>query len=132
MSRRESLRRVETGGAPAAIGPYAQAVVCDGWVYCSGQIGLDPGTGDLVAGGIEAQTRRVLANLGAVLTGAGSGIEDLVRATLYLADMEDFAVVNEIYGAWLGDARPARATVEVSGLPKGALIEIDAIARTGD
>lgn len=132
MSRRESLRRVETGGAPAAIGPYAQAVVCDGWVYCSGQIGLDPGTGDLVAGGIEAQTRRVLANLGAVLTGAGSGIEDLVRATLYLADMEDFAVVNEIYGAWLGDARPARATVEVSGLPKGALIEIDAIARTAD
>ena len=132
MSRRESLRRVETGGAPAAIGPYAQAVVCDGWVYCSGQIGLDPGTGDLVAGGIEVQTRRVLANLGAVLAGAGSGIEDLVRATLYLADMEDFAVVNEIYGAWLGDARPARATVEVSGLPKGALIEIDAIARKAD
>jgi 2-iminobutanoate/2-iminopropanoate deaminase len=132
MSRRECLQRVETGGAPAAIGPYAQAVVCDGWVYCSGQIGLDPATGDLVDGGVEAQTRRVLANLAAVLAAAGVGVGDIVRATLYLTDMDDFATVNEVYADWLGDARPARATVEVSGLPRGASIEIDAIAHLGD
>lgn len=124
-------RPISTQAAPAAIGPYAQAVVGGGLLYCSGQIALDPGSGALVDGGVEAEVRQVLANLGAVLAAAGSGPEYVLKATLYLVDMADFAVVNEIYGAWLGDARPARATVAVAALPKGARVEIDAVALAG-
>lgn len=122
---------VSTDAAPAAIGPYSQAVVAGGIVYCSGQIGLDPGTGELVSGGVEAEAERVLTNLAAVLAAAGAGFSQVTKATIYLADMADFAAVNEIYARHLGTARPARATVAVAGLPKGARIEIDAVAVVG-
>ena len=130
MERTPSSRPVPvaTESAPAAIGPYAQANLAAGFVFCSGQIGLDPASGEMVRGGIEAETRQVLANLGAVLAASGSEPSRVVKATIYLADMADFATVNEIYGAWLGEARPARATVAAAGLPKGARVEIDAIA----
>ena len=98
-------------------------------VFCSGQIGLAPATGVLVAGGIEAETRRVLENLGAVLAAAGARPGDVVRATIFLVDLADFAVVNEIYGKWVGTPAPARSTVGVAALPRGARVEIDAIAR---
>lgn len=128
-------RQIATDGAPRAIGPYAQAVLVDGWLWCSGQIGLDPATGVLVTDGLDegaarAQCRRVLANLGAVLAAAGASPADVVRCTVYLADIAHFAAVNEEYAAFFGTERPpARATVEVSRLPKGALVEIDCVAR---
>jgi 2-iminobutanoate/2-iminopropanoate deaminase len=115
--------------APAAIGPYSQAVSQDGWVFTAGQVGLDPSTGELVPGGIEAETRRALKNLGHVLEAGGCSVPDILKATIYLADMGDFATVNELYAEFLGDHRPARSTVEVAGLPKGARIEIDLVAR---
>ncbi len=120
---------VATDRAPAAIGPYSQGVVAGDLVFCSGQIGLAPATGVLVAGGIEAETRRVLENLGAVLAAAGARPGDVVRATIFLVDLADFAVVNEIYGKWVGTPAPARSTVGVAALPRGARVEIDAIAR---
>ncbi|NJL28748.1 MAG: RidA family protein [Thermoanaerobaculia bacterium] len=118
-----------TDAAPAAIGPYSQAVSADGWLFTSGQIGLDPQTGALVAGGFEAQTRQAIANLRAVLASAGCAFQDVVKATIYLADMADFPVLNTIYGEALEGHRPARSTVQAASLPKGALVEIDLVAR---
>lgn len=120
---------IQTDAAPSAIGPYSQAVVCDSWVYCSGQIALDPEAGAMVDGGIEAQTEQVLRNLLAVLKASGADYSSVVKTTIYLVDLGDFQTVNEIYGRAFGEARPARATVEVSALPKGALVEIDCVAR---
>jgi 2-iminobutanoate/2-iminopropanoate deaminase len=118
--------------APAAIGPYSQAVKMGDLVFCSGQIALDPKTGQLVGGGdVAAQTRQVLANLAAVLEAAGSRMSQVVKTTIYLADMGDFAVVNQVYGESFAAAPPARATVEVSRLPRDARVEIDAIAVVG-
>lgn len=131
MSADKELAIFSTDAAPAAIGPYAQAVAAGGVVYCSGQIGLDPATGELVAGGVEAEAERVLANLAGVLAAAGTDFSRVTKATIYLTDMADFGAVNEIYARHLGGARPARATVAVAALPKGARIEIDAIAVAG-
>ncbi len=117
-----------TPDAPAAIGPYAQGVRLGDLVFCSGQVGLDPATGELVAGGIEAETRRALANLAAVLACADASFATLLRVSIYLVDLGDFARVNTIYAEVLGAARPARSTIGVAALPRGARIEIDAIA----
>lgn len=116
-------------GAPRAIGPYSQAVSTDGWLFTSGQVGLDPATGELVAGGFEAQARRVFENLRAVLAAAGCDFGDVVKATVYLADMADFATLNGIYAEAFGDHRPARSTVQAAALPKAARVEIDLVAR---
>ena len=122
--------RVSTPSAPAAIGPYSQAIVAAGLVHCSGQVALDPATGQLVAGDVSAQAERVLANLAAVLAAAGSDLSRAVKCTVYLRTMADFAAVNAVYArAFPGDAPPARATVAVADLPKGALVEIDCVAR---
>lgn len=119
---------ISTERAPAAIGPYSQAVSAGGFVFLSGQIPLDPATGQMVDGDIEAQTRRVMANLEAVLTAAGTTFERVVRATIYLTDLGDFAKVNAIYGEKFAKDPPARATVQVAALPKGARVEIDLVA----
>jgi 2-iminobutanoate/2-iminopropanoate deaminase len=119
---------VKTDKAPAAIGPYSQAVVAGGFLFSAGQIGLDPATGQIVTGGITGETEQVMGNLEAVLDEAGLAWADVVRTTVYLHDMADFPTVNEIYGRWLGDARPARSTVQVTALPRGALVEIDMLA----
>jgi len=119
---------IQTDQAPAAIGPYAQAVKAQGFLFCSGQIGLSPKTSELVGGGVEAEARQVMANLAAVLAAAGASFRDVVRTTIYLTNMADFAIVNRIYGESVGAPPPARATVQVAGLPKGASVEIDAIA----
>ena len=119
---------VSTGNAPQAIGPYSQAVITGNMVFTSGQIALDPASGEMVEGGIEEQTRQVMENLKAVLTEAGASFDKTVKMNIYLKDMNDFAKVNEIYGGFLDEPYPARATVEVSRLPKDALVEIDAIA----
>jgi 2-iminobutanoate/2-iminopropanoate deaminase len=119
---------VRSTRAPQAIGPYAQAVAVGEWIYCSGQIGLDPVTGELVPGGMEAEVDRALNNLQAVLEAAGSGLQRLVRVTVYLTDLGEFATLNRIYAERLGNARPARATVGVAALPKGACVEIEAVA----
>ena len=125
------MRAILTESAPRPVGPYSQALVHGDLVFASGQIPLDPATGRLVGGEIEAQTERVLQNLRAVLEAAGTGWDRVLRTTLYLVDMADFAVVNRIYGEALGSARPARATVAVAALPRGARIEIDAVALAG-
>lgn len=125
-------RALATGGAPEAIGPYAQAVVAGNLVFLSGQIALDPATGSLVGGSIEQETRRVLENLGAVLAAAGLGYDDVVRTTIYLTDLTDFPRVNQAYAAFFREPFPARATVGVAALPRGARIEIDAIALRRD
>ena len=119
-----------TPSAPPAIGPYSQSIEVDGWLFTSGQIGLDPATGDLVPGGFEAQARRVFANLEAVLASAGCGFADVVKTTIYLVDLGDFQAVNQTYAKRFreGHPFPARATVQVAALPKGARVEIDAIA----
>lgn len=119
---------IHTDKAPNAIGPYEQAIKANGFVYTAGQIGLEPATGELVAGGIEEQARRVLDNVTAVLDAAGSSWGRVVKTTIYLSDMADFAAVNAIYEGYLGSARPARTTVAVAGLPKGALVEVDVVA----
>jgi 2-iminobutanoate/2-iminopropanoate deaminase len=119
---------ITTPEAPQAIGPYAQAVQAGQWVFLSGQIGLDPASGELVAGGVEAETERVLANLRAVLAAAGLTLAHVVRTTIYLVDLADFGRVNEIYGRAFSAPFPARATVGVAALPRGARVEIDAIA----
>jgi 2-iminobutanoate/2-iminopropanoate deaminase len=123
---------VRTAEAPAAIGPYSQAVVVpvggQRMVFCSGQIALDPATGAMRDGDVEAQTRQVLANLGAVLAAAGASFADVVKTTIYLKTMDDFAKVNAIYAERFTNDPPARATVAAAGLPRGALVEIDAIA----
>ena len=118
-----------TDTAPRAIGPYSQAVSIDGWVYTSGQVALDPASGDLVAGGFAAQARRVLDNLRQVLASAGCTFADVVKATVYVVDLADFPQLNALYGEAMGDHRPARSTVQVAALPKGALVEIDLVAR---
>jgi 2-iminobutanoate/2-iminopropanoate deaminase len=122
---------VITEGAPNPVGPYSQAIAIDGFVFCSGQVGIDPATGQLVEG-IEAQAERVLRNLGAVLDAAGLTFADVVKPTVLLTDMADFATVNGVYGRFVSDPPPARATFAVVGLPRGALVEIEAIARRSD
>ncbi|HEY0443848.1 MAG TPA: RidA family protein [Candidatus Limnocylindrales bacterium] len=122
-------RAVSTSGAPAAIGPYSQGIAVDGFVFCSGQIGLDPSSGELVAGGVEAQAERALKNLTAVLDAAGVAMADVVKTTIFLADIADFAAVNAVYGRYMPDPPPARSTFAVGALPKGGLVEIEAIAR---
>jgi len=120
---------VSTTGAPAAIGPYSQGIDADGLVLCSGQLGLDPATGDLVGGGVEAQAERALRNLAAVLDAAGATFADVVKTTIFLVDIGDFALVNAVYARHMPDPPPARSTVGVAALPKGGLVEIEAIAR---
>ena len=124
-----SVRRINTAKAPQAIGPYSQGVVAGGLLFTAGQIGIDPQTGRLVDGGFAHQTDRVLENLGAVLEEAGASWSDVVKTTVYLHDMADFATFNEIYARVIGDARPARTTIQAGGLPRGALVEIDAVVR---
>jgi 2-iminobutanoate/2-iminopropanoate deaminase len=122
---------ISTAGAPKAIGPYSQAVVAPAGrlVFCSGQIPLDPASGEIVgAGDVRAQTERVLENLGAVLKAAGASFASVAKTTIFLADLQDFASVNEVYARYFPSAPPARATVQAAGLPKGALVEIEAIA----
>ena len=121
-------QRIETETAPAAIGPYSQAIVAGGFLFTAGQIALDPVTGKIVDGGIIEQTARVLANLSAVLAKAGASWGDVVKSTVYLVDLAEFPVMNDIYGKHLGNARPARSTVQVEALPRGGLVEIDLIA----
>jgi 2-iminobutanoate/2-iminopropanoate deaminase len=119
---------ITTTGAPAALGPYSQGIAVDGFLFCSGQIGLDPATGE-IAGGVEAQAERALSNLAAVLAADGLGWADVVKTTIFLADIADFAAINTVYATHVVDPPPARSTFAVGALPKGALIEIEAIAR---
>jgi len=119
---------VETTGAPKAVGPYSQAVRVDFAVFTTGQIGLDPETGKLVEGGIKAETRRVLENLRAVLEAAGSSLERTVKTTVFLADINEFAAMNEVYAEFFPESPPARSTCAVASLPLGARVEIDAVA----
>ena len=123
--RAESIR---TEQAPQAIGPYSQAIRAGDLLFLSGQVGLDPATGALVEGGLEAETTRALQNLEAVLRAAGAGLDRVVRTTVFLIDLGDFAAMNAIYARAFGENRPARSTVQVSALPRGARVEIDAIA----
>lgn len=123
------LSAVHTDQAPEAIGPYSQAVVSDGWVFCSGQIPLDPGTMELVEGDIQVQTERVLENLRAVLEAAGASMSTVIKTTVFLADMDDFQAMNQVYAQHFGDHRPARAAVEAARLPKGVDVEIECVAR---
>ncbi|MBW8876838.1 MAG: RidA family protein [Acidobacteria bacterium] len=123
------MRFHHTNDAPQAIGPYSQSVEVDGWLYTSGQVGIDPATGELVPGGFEAQARQTLKNLKAVLASAGCTFANVVKATVFVADLADFPKLNAIYGEAMGDHRPARSTVQVAGLPKNALVEIDLVAR---
>jgi 2-iminobutanoate/2-iminopropanoate deaminase len=123
-----SVRIVHTEKAPAAIGPYSQGVIAGNLLFTAGQIALDPSTGELVPGDVTVQTERVMRNLTAVLQSAGATWADVVKTTVYLQDMADFPRVNEVYGRVLGSARPARSTVQVSALPRGVLVEIDAVA----
>ncbi len=122
-------RAVSTTGAPAAVGPYSQGIVADGLLFTAGQASLDPQTGAIVEGGIGPETERVMANLSAVLDAAGATWADVVKTTIFLVDIGDFATVNAIYGRFLADPPPARSTVGVAALPKGARVEIEAIAR---
>ncbi len=120
-------RAVSTTGAPAAIGPYSQGIASEGYVFCSGQLGLDPVSGELVEG-VEPQAERALRNLSAVLDAAGLTLADVLKTTIFLTDMDDFSAVNIVYARHMADPPPARSTVAVAGLPKGARIEIEAIA----
>lgn len=122
-----SVKAVHTDKAPAAIGPYSQGIVANGFLYTAGQIAIDPATGQIVTGNVAAQTERVMSNLAAVLATVGATWKDVVKTTVFLHDMNDFPVVNEVYGRALGEARPARSTVQVSALPRGVLVEIDAV-----
>jgi len=124
------MRPVETAAAPRAIGPYSQAMEArpERMLFLSGQIPLDPDSGEMVSGDIAAETRRVLANLAAVLAAAHMAPANVARTTIFLTDMKDFAIVNQVYGEFFADHRPARATVQVAALPRGARVEIDAIA----
>jgi 2-iminobutanoate/2-iminopropanoate deaminase len=122
------LKTIQTDQAPSAIGPYSQAIIANGFVFTAGQIALDPATGTVVEGDVRVQSERVMTNLTAVLAAAGVSWADVVKTTVFLQDMKDFPVVNEVYGKALGVARPARSTVQVAGLPRGVLVEIEAIA----
>lgn len=125
------MKSRHTDSAPTAIGPYSQAIEIDGWLFTSGQVGLHPATGTIVEGGFEAQARQVFANLREVLATAGCTFADVVKATVYVADLADFPTLNAIYAEAMGDHKPARSTVQVAGLPAGALVEIDLVARVG-
>ena len=126
------MRPVATEGAPRAIGPYSQAVVCAGVVYTAGQIALDPATGDMVPGGVPEQTTRALENIRAILEAVGSDMAHVVKTTVFLADMADFTEMNAAYAAAFGHYRPARSTVAVKELPRGARVEIEAVAEVRD
>jgi 2-iminobutanoate/2-iminopropanoate deaminase len=132
MTKNEALLTVkeiiQTENAPAAIGPYSQAVKTNGLVFASGQIPIDPSSGQFVEGGIKEQTKQVLKNLAAVLEAAGSGLNRVIKTTVFLADMQEFAAMNEVYGEFFKDEPPARATVEAARLPRDARVEIEAIA----
>jgi 2-iminobutanoate/2-iminopropanoate deaminase len=119
---------VQTDNAPKAIGPYEQAIKASGFIYTAGQIPIDPKTGNFAEGGIGAQTRQVLENLRAVLQAGGSSLDRVIKATVFLKNMADFAAMNEVYAQYLGSAKPARSTVAVAELPRGALVEIDLVA----
>jgi 2-iminobutanoate/2-iminopropanoate deaminase len=126
------LDRVQTEKAPAAIGPYSQGIIINGMVYTAGQIALDPGTMELVGGDdVAAQTERVMQNLAAILQEAGTSLSSVVKTTVFLADMNDFGAMNEVYGRHLGEHRPARSTVQAAGLPRNVRVEIEAIAAVG-
>ena len=122
------IKTLHTDKAPAAIGPYSQATVANGFLFTAGQIALDPGSAQVVEGDVVAQTEQVFRNLGAVLASAGATWTDVVKTTVFLMDMRDFPRMNEVYARVMGDARPARSTVQVSGLPRGVLVEIDLVA----
>ncbi len=128
MSTLRTRRTVQTADAPKAIGPYSQAIVTEALVFTAGQIGLNPATGEIVEGGIASQTRQVLGNLQHVLEAAGASLASVVKTSVYLKDMNDFAAMNEVYGEFFPSAPPARSTVAAAGLPKAALVEIDAVA----
>jgi 2-iminobutanoate/2-iminopropanoate deaminase len=119
---------IETKAAPSPIGPYSQAVSANGFLFVSGQIPVHPETGLVVEGGIGAQTRQVMRNLSAILSAAGSGLDKVVKTTVYLSNLDDFSAFNQIYGEYLGEVKPARATIQVARLPKEVLLEIEAIA----
>ena len=123
-----TMERIEAPGAPKAVGPYSHAMVVGDLIFCSGQIPLDPATGDLVQADIAAQTGRIIDNLDAVLAASGSALDQVVKTTVFLTDMGDFAAMNEVYAARFRDHRPARSTIAVAGLPKGARIEIECVA----
>ena len=132
MDASESLRRpIETDDAPAPIGPYSQAVVADGVLYCSGQVPLDPATGELVDGGVAEQARRCLESLDAVCRAAGTRLAEAARIGIYLTDMELFAELNDVYASFFSEPFPVRTTVGVAALPKGALVEMDATVPLG-
>ena len=127
MDASQGLRRpIETDGAPAPIGPYSQAVVADGVLYCSGQVPLDPGTGEMVEGGVAEQARRCLESLDAVCRAAGTQLSEAARIGIYLTDMDLFAELNEVYAGFFSEPFPVRSTIGVAALPKGALVEMDA------
>ena len=126
-----STRSVQTDAAPAAIGPYSQAIIAGGFLFTAGQIPIDPVTGQVVEGDVVPQTRRVMDNLQAVLAAAGASWKDVVKTTVFLQDMADFPRMNEVYSAAMGDARPARSTVQVAGLPRGVRVEIELVAHLG-
>jgi len=121
-------QRIQTENAPAAIGPYSQAIKAGGFVFCSGQVAIDPQTGQFVAGGVAEQTEQVLKNLSAVLEAAGSSLDQVVKTTVFLADMKEFSEMNEVYARFFSEPPPARATVAAAGLPRDARVEIEAVA----
>lgn len=123
---------IQTAAAPKAIGPYSQAVKTNGFVFASGQIALDPATGQLVAGGIAEQTEQVFQNISAVLEAAGTGLERVIKTTVFLADMSEFAAMNEVYAKFFPNDPPARATIQAAGLPREARVEIEVVALAGD
>jgi 2-iminobutanoate/2-iminopropanoate deaminase len=127
-SLRKMKEQVQTNDAPNPVGPYSQAIKANGFVFASGQVALDPSTNQVVEGGVQDQTERVMQNLKAVLAAAGSDLNLVVKATVFLTDMNEFGAMNEIYGRFFGEAPPARSTVEVSRLPKDVRVEIDVIA----
>ena len=124
--------KIHTEKAPAAVGPYSQAVMCDGFLFVSGQIPLDPTTGELVQGNIEAQVRRIVQNMEFIVKEAGGELKDIVKTKIFLMDMQNFALVNSVYAEYFGDILPARSAIQVAGLPLGAQIEMEAIARIPD
>jgi 2-iminobutanoate/2-iminopropanoate deaminase len=131
MGKASGLGVVATEGAPKAIGPYSQAITMDSFVFTAGQVALDPNSGELVGRTTAEQTEQVFANLKAVLTAAGTTLGNVMKTTVYLADMADFAQMNEVYAKHFGSHKPARSTVQAAGLPKGARVEIDLIATKG-
>lgn len=123
-----SVETVQTPKAPAAIGPYSQGIIANGFLFTAGQIPIDPATGETIDGDINAQTERVMKNLGAILAEAGATWKDVVKTTVYLQDLSDFPKMNDVYARAMGDARPARSTVQVSALPRAVMVEIDLVA----